>query len=375
MTTPEVTTQITDEALAALRGRIGVRIVGGEEGGEVRRTRILRSLIRSWAVVTGDMRPLFVDLEYAQKSRWGTLLAPPGVLINEEQLDPEVQCLPGAKAILDTAQLEWRRPLRLGDALAAETVITDVEEAPRSGDRGRVATLKTETEVREAEGAVVGTVRLQWTCVERGSGAQRALFGGRPEPHVYSREDIEALGAEYKLEQARGAELLAWEAVSVGDELPCVLKGPTTRNRYTGASRWYQGHLQGFEAWKRNPELFFMNENQSPEPIYAIDANHHRAQRWGGMPGALEANTERVPWLTHLLLNWCGDHGFVSRLDLRFPVQNMVGDVTRGYGRVTGKRNEDGRGLVDLDVWQENQLGHRITEGVAEVVLPLAADT
>jgi hypothetical protein len=59
-------------------------------------------------------------------------------------------------------------------------------------------------------------------------------------------------------------------------------------------------------------------------------------------------------------------------MNLEFHIANMIGDVTRSYGRVTGKRQEGDTHVVQLEVWQENQLQQLITTGTAEVILPTA---
>ena len=372
-TNATITTEITPEACERLKAFVG-KEPDPVLTGRSTPAPILRSQIRHWAVMTGDMRPLFVDLDYAKKSPWKTLVAPQGIILHEEQFDPEIDGLPGSQAILDAAELEWSRPILLGDALTSTTTLIDVEDTTPSATSGRTVKVVTSTEIDNTDGHRVGTARLTWTCYERGSEAQRQLYGQRTEPHVYSEDDIDALGEEYKREQPRGADSLTGDAVNVGDELDCVLKGPTTRDRYMSAaiSRWYWGHGQGVQAHKKTPELFFENENHAPEPIAGIDSSHHRAQRWGGVPGVLELNGEHVHWLVHLLMNWMGDAGFITRLSVSFPRPNIVGDVTRSYGKVTAKSNDDGRAIVDVEVWQENQLGERITEGTAQVALPLA---
>lgn len=68
-----------------------------------------------------------------------------------------------------------------------------MREVPQPPDQGRVIQLDLATEVSNHDGNVVGTVLNLWNCYERGSQAQRALYGGRSEPHMYTREDIEAL--------------------------------------------------------------------------------------------------------------------------------------------------------------------------------------
>jgi acyl dehydratase len=367
-----IRTTITDERLAELKSKVGVPKTRTYEDWELDDAKVLRSQIRSWAVLLGDMRPLFVDADYAAASPWKTLIAPPSVLTCYEQIDPEVESLPGSQSILERAIVEWERPIRLNDILVPSSEIESVDDVTQGAVEGRVVAMTVATEVQNQDRAVVGRMRLAYRCVERGTAAQRALFGERSDAHMHTKADIDALREEYKQERQRGAEALYIEDVKAGMELEHVLKGPTTRPKYLGrmVGNWYWGHLQGWEKYDSIPELFFKNENNSPEPIAATDWGHHRAQRWGGLPGALDSNSERIHYFSHLLLNWMGDHGHPSRMNLQFPIQNMVGDVTRSYGRVTGTRVDGERGIATLDLWQENQLGERVTTGTAEVFLP-----
>ena len=372
MDAPSLARPITDEQLSALHKQVGVKRARTYAEWELPDARILRSQIRGWSVMVGDMRPVFVDPDYASNTPWKTLIAPPGIVVCFEQIDPEVDGIPGSVAVLDSARVEWDGPIRLGDTVFPESVLAAVREITADAAQGRIIAQQIVTEVRNGEGERLARAELNWHCYERGSAAHRALFGDRKDAHYYSREDIEALGAEYKAEQARGGEPLYWEEVQEGEELAHVLKGPTTRTKYLGrmSGNWYWGHLQGWEQYESHPELFFENENQAPEPLTAVDWVHHRAQRWGGLPGALEVNTERIHYLVHLLMNWMGDSGFPHMMDLQFPVQNMVGDVTRSYGRVIGKRRDGGKAIATLAVWQVNQRGEQITKGTAEVILP-----
>ena len=179
----------------------------------------------------------------------------------------------------------------------------------------------------------------------------------------------------------RGANRRYWENVEVGDELPYILKGPTTVPRmvgffpgrsYTGGpiQRWYHGHGEAFEQQEKHPELFFVNESGAPEPLEGADLQHERAQRFLGVPGGCEANSERVHWTIQLVTNWQGDDGFLRKLDLRLPKINMMGDITRCYGKVKGKRVEGDKHVIDVDLWSINQVGDTVTIGSGEVILP-----
>ncbi len=370
--TTGITSTITNEALAAFKARVGETRKRAYEEWELADAKILRSQIRSWSVINGDMRPLYMDPDHAAKSPWGALIAPPAVILSYEQFNPETDAIQGTFNILSSAKVEWDGPLKMGDTLLPESVITSVEEITKDPSEGRVVSQVVTTEIRNLDGRLVGKAVLDWHFFERGSGAQRALFGDREDAYMWSQEQIEALGAEYKEEEQRGADTLYWDDVKEGEELDHVLKGPTTRTKYVGRSGsvWYWGMKLGFESMEQRPELFFENENSSLEPIMAVDWVHHRSQRWGGLPGSLEENTDHVHYLVQALVNWSGDAGFPHSMDLQFPIQNMVGDVTRSYGRVTGKRKEGDKAIVTFEVWQENELDERITTGTAEMVLP-----
>ena len=370
MTNP-IKTTITDEQLEQLRAQVGV--VNSSAKKELADSEIKRSTVRTWAVLNADMRPLYMDPDHAQASPWGAIIAPPAIILSYERINPGVDFLPGAYPILSKAQLNFDKPIRVGDTVVSESEITQVEEVTNTGVAGRVISAAIETRVKDADGQPVGTAVQDWHLYERGSDAQRTLFAGRgDDAHMHSQEDIEALGAEYKTEEQRGADSLYWDDVSEGDELQHLLKGPTTRIRAGDRrnSTWYWGHKQGWDEMDDRPELFFTNENGMLEPVMATDWVHHRAQRWGGLPGALENAADRPNYLVQALANWMGDSGFPAEVNLDFPIQSMIGDVTRSYGRVTGKSMSGDQGLVTLEVWQINQLDQKITTGTATVVLP-----
>ena len=72
----------------------------------------------------------------------------------------------------------------------------------------------------------------------------------------------------------------------------------------------------------------------------------------------------RVNWLGHLVTNWCGDWGFVRRLDVRISIPNLVGDLTTlPRPRGAARSRTDGEHLVELECWGENQRGDRNATG------------
>src|ERR1051325_5805433 len=94
--------RITDEGVAKIRARIGK----GFEGRRQWRTEATRDAIYHLALAIGDLSPLYLDAEYARKTRWGSLIAPPIIVNSMDTLravgsagPPEG--LPGVHSILD----------------------------------------------------------------------------------------------------------------------------------------------------------------------------------------------------------------------------------------------------------------------------------
>jgi hypothetical protein len=74
--------------------------------------------------------------------------------------------------------------------------------------------------------------------------------------------------------------------------------------------------------------------------------------------------------LCHLITDWMGDDGWLWKLSCQHRRFNYMGDTTWVKGRVTDKRQQDGRNEVYLDVWCENQRGEITSPGQAVVLLP-----
>src|SRR6185436_13272667 len=121
--------RITDEGVAKLRARIGQ----GFPGRRPWRTEVTRDAIYHLALAIGDLSPLYLDEDYARRTRWGTLVAPPIIVQSMDTLRavghsglPEG--LPGVHSIWTGSLYEWERPVVLGDRLKAECYLKSVVE-------------------------------------------------------------------------------------------------------------------------------------------------------------------------------------------------------------------------------------------------------
>src|SRR5206468_6487236 len=129
---------ITDEGIAKLRARIGQ----GFPGRRPWRTEVTRDAIYHLALAIGDLSPLYLDEDYARKTRWGTLIAPPIIVQTMDTLRavghsglPEG--LPGVHSIWTGSLYEWERVVKLGDRLRADCYLKSLTEKESSFGGGR----------------------------------------------------------------------------------------------------------------------------------------------------------------------------------------------------------------------------------------------
>ena len=65
-----------------------------------------------------------------------------------------------------------------------------------------------------------------------------------------------------------------------------------------------------------------------------------------------------------------GDDGWLRMLARQIRRFVYIGDTEWAKGRVTGKRQENGESIVELEVWTEDQRGRVTAPSRAEVMLP-----
>ena len=75
--------------------------------------------------------------------------------------------------------------------------------------------------------------------------------------------------------------------------------------------------------------------------------------------------------MTHHMTNWMGDDGFLRESKSQIRRHNPEGDTLFINGEVTGKREEDGKGLIDIKHQALNQDGELSIHGTGVVELPL----
>ena len=367
--TVEEHTELTEAKIAELKKRLGVVWKPRQP---YFNTTATRDAIRHFCHGIGDTNPLFVDEEYARKTGYGRLVAPPCFLYSV-YWPAQGRGMPGIHAWHSGDDWEFYEPILEGDELTYTNTLVDVKEK-QSQMAGLTVIQYHEIAYTNQRGQLVAKA-LDW-CVRAGRNASRekGKYTGISSA-TYTPEEMKAINDAYDNEEIRGATPRYWEDVKIGDELTPVVKGPLSRRDIyawlIGAgSPFMRAHGLAVSFLRRHPGTDMIDSSSGqmdvPELVHMEDG---RAQEIG-LPGAYDYGCQRISWLGNLLTNWMGNDGFLKRLRAELRRFNTVGDTTWLKGKVTGKYVKDGQHLVDIECWAENQRGEITMPGLATVALP-----
>lgn len=140
------------------------------------------------------------------------------------------------------------------------------------------------------------------------------------------------------------AEQLFWEDVEEGQEVPPFSQkvGYMELNRFAGA----------------NEELV---------PIH-MDADY--AKNVAKLPDVIIMGNLKLAYIANAITDWAGDDGWITKLAIDYRKMDTVNSTITAKGKVTKKYQQDGKNLVELDVWVENEAGEVTTPGSAVLSLP-----
>ena len=139
-------------------------------------------------------------------------------------------------------------------------------------------------------------------------------------------------------------EQIFWDDVTEGMDMPPLVKNPTTQQlvKYAGASGdYYQIHY----------DKDFAKGNDLEDVI---------------LHGAL-----KNAFLGQYMTDWMGPLGNLGMLSCQYRGMDSPGQPITAKGSVTRKYQEEGRNLVDCEIWLENTAGQKTTPGAATVELPI----
>jgi len=137
-------------------------------------------------------------------------------------------------------------------------------------------------------------------------------------------------------------------------------------------------------------DLYFEDVNEGDAvPTMAQNCDAQRLVMWAGAYGdfyqihydkdfaistglqeRIVHGTLKHALLGRMLHEWIGDGGRIQRLACQYRGMDMIAKDVTCKGVVKAKRTEDGRHLLDLEIWTEDPDGKQTTPGTATVALP-----
>jgi acyl dehydratase len=422
MTTPatglwwEGFTEITDEMVASSRTGIGSE-------GQLRNQwneEVTRDTLFHAAVGFGDDNPLWIDADYARRSKWGRRVAPSCFMQS---------LIYGTRLPVDPVGRPKRRSVMSGMAgIGGYTLgqeITWCDGPIREGDRLRVTVRKVAS--IDSRGDVPGD-RLDdvemslpdalaaWADLMSGWDARTVLEVGEckvwrspmGEPSTgtgtlaarviaysvrlprglnpadgpyrdvaersYSDSEIHEILEGYAAERRRGQDPLAWDEVFEGDKIQPRLRGPLT----VTAMRAYAAGVGSNFAM--GDGLLFRYLGHSPRancPHLATNVpDIPNRIHWDvdlantiGMPFGYDIGPMRVHWFGSYMTDWIGDEGYLQHLSAFYHSPLFLSDTFIMNGEVVAKRADDAGPCVDLALTGHDGSGKEITRGRATAVL------
>ena len=366
--------KVTTEALEELRRRIGTPIKDTLEPWCYEATR---DNIRHYAHGIGDDNPLWCDPAYAAKARFGTIVAPPSFLFACDRIiSGYVGGLPGVHAMWAGADWTWHLPLRRNDEITTQAHMKDLIEH-QTKFAGRAVLQVYHVKFTNHRGELVAEADSWCFRTDRDhareEGTKYTELKAKP-PRVYTDAELDKVWQLYAAEDVRGATPRYYQDATIGEKLPTMAKGPMTVTGFIAYAQGWGGlYIRANKlAWKmihRHKGLGIKNRFGIPDCPERVHWEPEFATMVGA-PGAYDYGPERCSWLTHHLTNWMGDDGFLRRATCKIRRHNPEGDLLFIDGRVTAKRVEGDRHLVEIEQEARNQDGELSIIGTGTVELP-----
>ncbi len=368
--------KITDEGLAQLRARIGVKIQNTLEPWCHEATR---DNIRHYAHGIGDDNPLWCDPDYAAKTAHGGIVAPPSFLFACDRIvSGYVGGLPGVHAMWAGADWTWRRHVKRNEPITTEARLKDII-AHETRFSGRAIQQIYSVRFFGNGGDVVAECDSWCFRTDRDLAREtgtKYTETRKKAPKRYTEAELEEIYRHYAQEDVRGARPRYFDDVQEGEALPTMVKGPMTVTGFIAYAQGWGGlYIRANKlAWKMihaHPGLGIRNRFNIPDCPERVHWEEEFAHMVGA-PGAYDYGPERCSWLTHHMTNWIGDDGFLRSSSCKIRRHNPVGDVLYIKGKITRKFiAEDGAHCVEVAQEGHNQDGELSVLGTSTAQLPV----
>ncbi len=324
----------------------------------------------------GALNPIYRDEEYAKKTKYGCLIAPPCFLYSVWWAGTGLEMTADLHGWYAGSEWEWFRPICEGERIDWKSVQPSDVQLKRGKMAGdQIIVFHEDTFIRKGGEGLAK--HKGWNInARRDEAREKGKYEEIAEEQTYSVADIKNIREAQANEAIRGADPRWWEDVQVGDELTPVVHGPRNTN---DTLVWLMG---SGNLWNKSDRVFRVIREWNPNTsgIYDSALNiwlnvelphlDDKIAKEVGVPGAYDFGCERITFLSMLLTNWMGDDAFLWKLRAELRRFYMLGDTLWCKGKVTRKYIDSRKYCVDIECWGENQRGEVTIPGRATLILP-----
>jgi acyl dehydratase len=363
--------RITEEGLAKLRSLIGVKMhIGGQFNDLASRTAI-----RNFVNGVGDSNPLYRDPEYAKKTRYGRLIAPPSWAYSVFPTWVSVG-LPGVHGFHSGNDWTFYEPVFEGDVITPECIYEGYDEKKGSRFAGRTIINRQEARYYNQKGDLVSRAKSWSVRAERHRTREKGKYSNLQLPHPYTQEELRKIEEEVLDEEIRGSKVRYWEDVKVGDELKPLAKGVlgvTDMIAYIvgAAPMQFAAHGVQLRTYRKHPAWCYRDPTTNAlEPIVSVHYNLMAAKN-AGLPFMYDGGCQRNSWGIQFMTNWMGDEGWLKKCYAKYTKFVYLSDAVRLTGKVIRKFiDEDGEYCVEVETHAVNQRNEDTMPGQYVAALP-----
>jgi hypothetical protein len=408
--------EITDRDLDLMRNRCGYSNPTVRSGTRQLPWWTVTSLdaLRHHVNGHGDDNPLYTDPDYAATTRWGQVIAPPGFVAaggpNAHREGPsrpygdDREVPPGEEAdawlrrlgtrIPESVDAETRKALRGVQLYASGTdhyfyrplLLGEYN----GGTAGGVWSVESKESQFAGRSAIVGNRHFSWnqdgdvTSLSESwlvHAARRKVDATENQKVAverawYSDDQLAEIEAAYDAEYRRGADTLYYEDVTVGDQLPTMVKGPLHLtdmfNQHMGDGWFGYGNPPlrlGYENRKKMRGFYSRTAYNSWDVIQRVHWDEALAQEVG-VELMYDIAPMRMAWTTNYCTNLMGDDAWLYHIRTELRKFNYFGDTTWYSGRVVSVHDTPELGpAIDIQISGINQRGDENTKAEATILV------
>ena len=340
-------------------------------------TEASRDGIRHFVEGIGDTNPLYRDKKYAEKTKYGHIIAP-GTYLYTIMWGVPGRGATGIHGWYVGGDWEWYQPINIGDELKVVGVLRDLVRKTGKMGGGRTWIDYGDVVYINQKGEIVGKELSHGVYTERTRSGAAKKYRDIPKP-TYTREEWISILDKYDKEEIRGSVPRYWEDVQIGDKLGPMIKGPlSVRDEIAwlmgAGSPYFRAHKMEYEYESRHPKLLEYVETEEADTPGDIPELVHILTPFArtiGVERPYDYGCQRMSWLCNLFTNWMGDDGFLWKMSGDERVFNQIGDITSFEGKVVKKYIDAGKCCVDIEAWAKNQRNEdSIPPHMSTVILP-----